>query len=35
MVCVFLVHQTAVQVQDLKNKLVEQVNEMFLVPNSR
>ena len=34
-VCVFLVHQTAVQVQDLKNKLVEQVNEMFPVPNGR
>jgi hypothetical protein len=33
-VCVFLVHQTAVQVQDLKNKLVEQVNEMFPVPKS-
>jgi CubicO group peptidase (beta-lactamase class C family)/acetyl esterase/lipase len=34
-VCVFLVHQTAVQVQDLKNKLVEQVNEMFPVPKGR
>ncbi len=34
-VCVFLVHQTAVQVQDLKNKLVEQVNEMFPVSKSR
>jgi len=35
LVCVFLVHQTAVQVQDLKNKLVEQVNEMFPVPKGR
>jgi hypothetical protein len=34
-VCVFLVNQTAVQVQDLKNKLVEQVNEMFPVPKGR
>ncbi|MBP88077.1 MAG: hypothetical protein CMJ64_15360 [Planctomycetaceae bacterium] len=34
-VCVFLVHQTAVQVQDLKNTLVEQVNEMFPVGNGR
>jgi CubicO group peptidase (beta-lactamase class C family) len=34
-VCAFLVHQTAVQVQDLKNKLVEQVNEMFPVPKGR
>ena len=34
-VCVFLVHQTAVQVQDLKNKLVEKVNEMFPVPKGR
>ncbi len=32
MVCVFLVYQNGVQVQDLKNKLVEQVNEMFPVP---
>jgi CubicO group peptidase (beta-lactamase class C family) len=28
-VCVFLVCQTAVQVQDLKNKLVQQVDQMF------
>jgi CubicO group peptidase (beta-lactamase class C family) len=34
-VCVFLVHQTAVQVQDLKNKLVERVDEMFPVPDGR
>jgi len=34
-VCAFLVHQTAVQVQDLKNKLVEQVDEMFPVPKGR
>jgi len=34
-VCGFLVHQTAVQVQDLKNRLVEQVNEMFPVPKGR
>jgi CubicO group peptidase (beta-lactamase class C family) len=35
MVCVFLVHQTAVQVQDLKNRLVEQVNEMLPVSDGR
>ena len=35
LVCVFLVHQTAVQVQDLKNRLVEQVNEMFPAPKGR
>jgi len=35
MVCVFLVHQNGPQVLDLKNKLVEQVNEMFPVPNGR
>ena len=35
MVCVFLVHQTAIQVQDLKDNLVEQVNEMFPVPKGR
>jgi len=34
-VCVFLVHQTAVQVQDLKNQIVEQVSAMFPVPNRR
>ena len=34
-VCVFIVHQTAVQVQELKDKLVQQVNEMFPVPNGR
>ena len=34
-VCVFLVHQTAIQVQDLKSELVEQVNKMFPVPNGR
>ena len=34
-VCVFLVHQAAVQVQDLKNKLVEQVDEMFPVSKGR
>ena len=34
-VCVFLVHQTAIQVQDLKDNLVEQVNEMFPVPKGR
>lgn len=34
-VCVFLVHQTAVQVQDLKNKLVEQVDEMFPIAKDR
>jgi CubicO group peptidase (beta-lactamase class C family) len=28
-VCVFLVHQNAVQVQELKDKLVEQVDKMF------
>ena len=31
LVCVFLVHQTGVQVQDLKDRLVEHVNEMFPV----
>ena len=34
-VCVFLVHQTAVQVQYLKDKLVQQVNELFPVPDGR
>jgi len=33
-VCVFLVHQTAAQVLDQKNKLLQQVNEMFPVPKS-
>jgi CubicO group peptidase (beta-lactamase class C family) len=35
LVCVFLVHQTAVQVQDLKDKLIQQVDEMFPVSNGR
>ncbi len=35
LVCVFLVHQNGPQVLPLKNKLVEQVNEMFPVPNDR
>ncbi len=35
LVCAFLVHQTAVQVQDLKNRLVEQVDELFPVPDGR
>lgn len=35
LVCVFLVHQNLVQVQDLKNKLVEQVDEMFPVAKDR
>jgi CubicO group peptidase (beta-lactamase class C family) len=34
-VCVFLVHQTAIQVQDLKDELVLQVNELFPVPDGR
>ncbi len=34
-VCVFLVHQTALQSLDQKNKLLQQVNEMFPVPNGR
>ena len=34
-VCVFLVHQTAVQVQDQKDKLIQQVYELFPVPNDR
>ena len=33
-VCVFLVHQTAVQVQQLKNQLLQRVNAMFPVPKS-
>ncbi len=32
LVCVFLVHQTAGQVADLKNRLVQQVDKMFPVP---
>lgn len=35
LVCAFLVHQTAVQVQGLKDKLVQQVNELFPVPDGR
>jgi CubicO group peptidase (beta-lactamase class C family) len=35
LVCAFLVHQTAVQVQDLKNELIEQVDEMFPVSKGR
>ena len=31
LVCVFLVHQTAVQVQNLKNKLIQRVNEIFQI----
>jgi len=34
LVCVFLVHQNGVQVLDQKNKLLQQVNEMFPVPKS-
>ncbi|MHC4557525.1 MAG: serine hydrolase domain-containing protein, partial [Planctomycetota bacterium] len=34
-VCVFLVHQTGLQVLDQKNKLLQQVNEMFPVLNGR
>ncbi len=33
LVCVFLVHQTAVQVAELKNGLVQQVDKMLPVPN--
>jgi CubicO group peptidase (beta-lactamase class C family) len=35
MVCVFLVHQDGVQVQKLKNRLVELVNGMFPMPEGR
>ena len=35
LVCVFLVHQTAVQVAELKNSLVQQVEKRFPVPNDR
>jgi CubicO group peptidase (beta-lactamase class C family) len=31
LVCVFLAHQTAVQVQNLKNKLIQRVNEIFQI----
>ena len=34
LVCVVLVHQSAIQVVDQKNKLIQQVNEMFPVPKS-
>lgn len=34
-VCAFLVHQSAVQVQDLKDGLVKQVNGMFPVERDR
>ena len=34
-VCVFLVHQTGIQVLDQKNKLLQQVNKIFPVPNGR
>jgi CubicO group peptidase (beta-lactamase class C family) len=35
LVCAFLVHQNAIQVQDLKNVLVEQVDELFPVSKGR
>ena len=35
LVIVFLVHQTALQSLDQKEKLLQQVNEMFPVPNGR
>ena len=34
LVCVFLVHQSAIQVVEQKNELIQQVNEMFPVPKS-
>ena len=35
LVCAFLVYQNAVQVQDLKDRLIQQVYEMFPAPKDR